>query len=31
MGDLIGPGDFELAADGVDGVEMEQSPRRTPA
>jgi hypothetical protein len=29
MGDLIGPGD--LAADGVDGVEMEQSPRRTPA
>ena len=32
-GDLIGPGDFnlKLAADGVDGVEMEQSLRRTPA
>ncbi len=24
MGDLIGPGDFKLAADGVDGVEMER-------
>jgi hypothetical protein len=31
MGDLIGPGNFKVAADGVDGVEMERSPRRTPA
>jgi hypothetical protein len=31
MGDLIGPGDFKVAADGVDGVEMERNPRRTPA
>ncbi len=29
MGDLIDPGDFKLAADGVDGIEMELSPRRT--
>jgi hypothetical protein len=28
MGDLIGPGDSDY---GVDGVKMEQSPRRTPA
>jgi hypothetical protein len=31
MGSLIGPGDCKLAADGVDGVEMDRSPRRTPA
>ncbi len=34
MGYLIDPGYFKLAADGVDGVEfveMEQGPRRTPA
>jgi hypothetical protein len=31
MGNLIGPDDFTLAADGVDGVEMERSPRRIPA
>ena len=29
MGELMGPGN--LAAGGVDGVEMERSPRRTPA
>jgi hypothetical protein len=31
MGYLIGPGDFKLAADVVDCVEMERSPRRIPA
>ena len=31
MGDWIGPGGVVTVADGVDGMGMELSPRRTPA